>query len=120
LVFLEKRGRGIAPEVRKGAGDILASAGDFGSVEARCRGRRKSVRKFEPSLGYFWILEVFELGWLCAIDADMLAGIERRQAHMGCGKTDGLKCRGRSSGAASRGRTCPGACKQRRRTLARK
>src|SRR5258708_29325956 len=55
---------------------------DVGAVGIRERNLRRDS-------DYFWIFEVIELGLLCAIDADLLAGIERGQCIWGK-KTDGL------------------------------
>src|SRR5260370_7548471 len=55
---------------------------DVGAVGIRERNLRRHS-------DYFWICEVIELGLLCAIDADLLAGIERRKRIWGK-KTDGL------------------------------
>jgi len=55
---------------------------DVGAVGIRERDLRRHS-------DHFWIFEVIELGLLCAIDADLLAGIERRKRIWGK-KTDGL------------------------------
>src|SRR5258708_29018500 len=89
LVFLENADAEIALEVRRTHDDSLERMG-IGSRGSRDVGavgiRERNLRRHSD---YFWIFEVIELGLLCAIDAELLAGIECGKRIWGK-KTDGL------------------------------